>query len=82
MNQNKLLNRIIANPQIQHGKPCIKGTRTPIYVIIEALALGMEPDEIKREYVPLSDDDIRACLLYASMLADEQEIIPQKGAPR
>lgn len=82
MNKDLLLSRIMADPAIQHGKPCIKGTRTPIFVVIEALALGMAPSEIKREYGPLKDDDIQACLLYASMLADEQEIIPSMGSAR
>jgi len=75
MKQNKLLQHISVDPEIQHGKPCIKGTRIPVYVIIEALALGMTTDEIKREYGPLTDDDIRACLYYAASLANEQEII-------
>lgn len=82
MNKDKLLSHIIVDPKIQHGKPCIKGTRTPIHVVIEALALGLGSAEIKREYGPLKDDDIRACLLYASMLADEREIIPSMGSAR
>lgn len=64
MGKNELLRRIVADPKVQHGKPCIKGTRTPVFVVIEALALGMGTSEIKREYGPLKDDDIRACLLY------------------
>jgi uncharacterized protein (DUF433 family) len=82
MNKDELLGHIIVDPNVQHGKPCIKGTRTPIHVVIEALAMGMDPSEIQREYGPLQDDDIRACLLYASMLADEQEIIPSMGSAR
>ena len=76
MKQQHFLQRITDDPAIQHGKPCIKGTRTPVYVIIEALALGMEPEKIKEEYRPLTDDDIRACLYFAACLTDEHEIIP------
>ena len=45
MKQNEVLQRITVDPVIQHGKPCIKGTRTPVYIIIEALALGMKPED-------------------------------------
>lgn len=76
MERNELFQRITVDPAIQHGKPCIKGTRTPVYVIIEALALGMEPEDIKKEYGPLTDADIHACLYYAASLTDEYEISP------
>lgn len=71
---NNLLKRIIVNPDIQHGKPCIKGTRTPVFVILEALALGMKPEEIKAEYPPIAEEDIKACLMLAALLAKEEEI--------
>ena len=79
MERDELLQLVVVDPTIQHGKPCIKGTRAPVYVIIEALALGMKPEEIKREYGLSGDDDIRACLLYAASLADEHEIVPAMG---
>lgn len=71
---NNLLERLIVNPNIQHGKPCIRNSRTPVYVILEALSLGMAPEEIKAEYPPINDDDIKACLLFAALLAKEEEI--------
>lgn len=71
---NNLLDRISVDPNIQHGKPCIKGTRIPVYVILEALSLGMSPEEIKAEYSPLSDEDIKATLLFAALLAKEEEL--------
>ena len=67
---------INVNPQVQQGKPCVRGTRTPVYVILEALAMGLSADQIKREYAPLTDADIRACMLYASLLATEEELYP------
>ncbi len=72
-----MLERIVSNPKVQHGKPCIRGTRTPAYVILEALATKMKYEEIKEQYPPLEDADINACIQYAAMLADEQEIVPQ-----
>jgi len=73
MTPNRLLNRIAVNAKLQHGVPCIKGTRTPVYVILEALSLGLTPKEIESEYPPLSDEDIKACLVFAAMLAREEE---------
>ena len=74
MKAHPLLQRVVVDPAIQHGKPCVKGTRTPVYVVLEALAVGMDPAAIKREYPPLTEEDIHACLYYASCLADETEI--------
>jgi len=73
-NIDKLLKRITVDPTIHHGIPCIKGTRTPVYVILEALSLGLTPEEIKSEYPPLTDEDIKACLLFAALLAKEEEV--------
>jgi len=65
------------NPDIQHGKPCIKTTRTPIYVILEALATGMDFKQVKKEFAPIKSEEIQACIFYAALLADEQELISQ-----
>lgn len=71
---NKLLKRITVDPKVQHGRPCVKGTRTPVFVILEALSLGQTAQEIKSEYPPLSDGDIQACQLFAALLAKEEEV--------
>ncbi|MBI3602331.1 MAG: DUF433 domain-containing protein [Candidatus Omnitrophica bacterium] len=60
---------------IQHGKPCIKGTRIPVHIILEALATGMSVQDILREYSPVSREAIQACIFYAAMLADERELL-------
>lgn len=72
-----MLERIVINPNVQHGKPCIKGTRMPAYVILEALATEMSYEEIKEQYPPLENADIDACIQYAAMLANEQEVVSQ-----
>ena len=72
---NPIEERISVDPHVCSGKPCIKGTRTPVYIILEALAMNMSYDEIKREYGPLNDEDIQSCLYYAAFLADEQEVV-------
>jgi uncharacterized protein (DUF433 family) len=57
--------RIVIDPEIQHGKPIIKGTRIPVTRIIGGLAGGMTKEEIIQEY-EISEEDIRAALLYAN----------------
>ncbi|MFC1713705.1 DUF433 domain-containing protein [Candidatus Poribacteria bacterium] len=69
-----MLDRIAIDPRVCHGKPCIKGTRIPVFVILDALAAGMTYDEISDDYPPITGDDIRAALSYAALLADEEEI--------
>jgi len=69
---NKLISRIVSNPSICSGKPCIKGTRIPAHIILDLLAVGESFEGIKRAYPNINDEDIRACLSYASVLADEE----------
>ena len=54
------------------GKPVIKGTRIPIYVVLNLLAGGLGEEEILREYPDLTKEDILACLEYAARLAEEE----------
>jgi len=66
-----LLARITANPKICGGKPCIKGTRIYISIILYALAEGLTPEEIIDHYPSLQIEDIRAAVAYAAELARE-----------
>ncbi len=68
--------RITIDSQICHGKPCIRGKRYPVTMILELLAAGMSHQEILSDYPDLEEDDIRACLQYAARLSDV------KNAPR
>lgn len=79
---SKLLERIAVDQQIQHGKPCIRGTRTPVYVVLEALATGMAATEVCRAYPPLTDEDVRACMNYAALLANDEELTPPPTSVR
>ena len=56
--------RVIIDPDIQHGKPVIKGTRVPVARIIGGLAGGMTKEEVIREY-EITEEDIHAALKYA-----------------
>ncbi|WP_353683697.1 DUF433 domain-containing protein [Thermodesulfovibrio sp. 3907-1M] len=64
--------RISVDPQICSGKPCIKGTRIPVHIILELLASGESFEDIKKAYPNITDEDIKACLSYAATLADEE----------
>lgn len=68
--------RIQANPEVCHGKPCIRGTRIMVSVILDNLAEGLSPQEIVEEYPPLTSEDVRAAVAYAAALAREEEFVP------
>lgn len=61
--------RITINPNICHGKPCIRGLRYPVEHILELLAGGMNIEEILADYEDLEREDILAALAYAARLA-------------
>lgn len=61
--------RILSDPQILRGKPCLKGTRIPVALILGYLAAGREPEAIIHEFPDLTAADIAACLDYARELA-------------
>ena len=68
--------RITVDPGICHGKPCIKGTRIMVAVILDNLAEGMASEDIVAQYPPLVADDVRAAISYAAALAREEELVP------
>ena len=61
--------RITSNPEICHGKPCVRGLRYPVEGVLEWLASGMTVDQIIQDYEDLVAEDIYACLAYAARLA-------------
>jgi uncharacterized protein (DUF433 family) len=70
-----LEHRIVIDPAICHGKPVIRGTRMPVSLVLGSLAGGMGFDDLQRQY-DLSVDDIRAALLFAGRLVDEEQHHP------
>ncbi|MBD0389253.1 MAG: DUF433 domain-containing protein [Nostoc sp. C3-bin3] len=64
---NTLLQRITHNPNICHGKPCIRGLRYPVEFILELLSSGMTTEEILADYDDLESKDILAVLLFAEL---------------
>ncbi len=67
--------RIYSNPKILGGKPCIKGTRIPVAMVLELLEDGLTFNEIIQDYYPqITRQDIQACLEYAKVLINGEEI--------
>lgn len=66
----KLADRIVADPETCSGHPRVEGTRIRVSHVLGWLAAGMTEAEILADYPQLAAEDIRACLAYASRLAD------------
>jgi uncharacterized protein (DUF433 family) len=58
--------RIVIDPAIHHGDPCIKGTRVPVSVIASSIADGDTPEQLIAAYPQLTVDDIRAAVKFAA----------------
>ena len=67
--------RIVIDPKICHGKPAIRGTRTPVAIVVSSLAGGMSFEEVQREY-DLTIEDIRAALKFAGELVEQEQHHP------
>lgn len=66
MARTKFLRRIVIDPKICHGKPCIRGTRIMVSVILDNLTEGRSPEEIVRDYPPLKIENVKAAIAYAA----------------
>jgi uncharacterized protein (DUF433 family) len=65
---------ISVDPNVCHGQACVAGTRIPVSVVLDNLAVGIPPAEIVQSYPRLSLDDIQACIAYAADLAREEVV--------
>lgn len=68
--------RISIDPEIFHGKPCIRGTRIPVNIILELLEHELTIPEILEEYPHIEEADIKACIAFARRLVEGGEISP------
>jgi uncharacterized protein (DUF433 family) len=75
-----LIDRITINPDICHGKPCIRGLRYPVESLLEMLSSGMTADQILADYEDLERDDVLAALEYAARLTQVKRILPNTAA--
>ena len=69
---NNLLNRISSNPDVCFGKPCIKGTRIWVSLILDMLSEGVSFNAIVAEYPVLTEEDIRAAIAYGAEMTRER----------
>ncbi len=72
MTREELLQRISVDPNVCFGKPCIRGHRIWVSLILDLLASGMDIEDILHEYPQLEEADIRACIAYGAELARER----------
>jgi uncharacterized protein (DUF433 family) len=74
--QIEWLQRIVADPAIHHGDPCIAGTRVPISVIVASIADGDTFEQILASYPRLTREDIQAALRYAAEAVNRFDFAP------
>jgi uncharacterized protein (DUF433 family) len=75
-----LLDRISIDPAVCGGKPCIKGTRIWVSLVLDLLASGMSEAELRAEYPALTHEDILAAIAYGAEAARER-VIPVPVEP-
>ena len=63
------------HPDVMMGKPCIRGTRIPVYVILQKIADGETSKQVLNDYPQIKEQDVTACLQYAAGLASEEIIL-------
>lgn len=72
--------RIVAEPELMPGKPCIRGTRISVEWILERLSGGWDVPTLIEAYPPLSAEDVQAALAFAAeLMRDERCIAPSKA---
>ena len=74
MEQVNIMDRITANPDVMVGKHTIRGMRITVEQLLKALVNGITTDQLLDDYPELEKEYIRAALLYASQLVDEERV--------
>ena len=82
MSRQELLARISIDPNVCSGKPCIKGHRIWVSLILDFLASGLTVGDVLREYPGLEKDDVYACIAYGAEIASDRYFeVPLETAP-
>ena len=68
--------RIVVDPEIHHGEPCVKGTRIPARMLVGSLADGLTVEQIVAEDPQLQSEDIFAALAYAAEVLHQESLLP------
>jgi len=74
MDRDDLLKRISINPEVCFGKPCIRGHRIWVSLILDFLASGTSVEEIIQNYPQLQKEDILACIAYGAEMSRERYV--------
>jgi uncharacterized protein (DUF433 family) len=76
MSTEQLLQRITVDPAICHGKPCVRGLRYPVPMLLELLSSGTTVDEVLADYEDLEKekDDLLAAMAYGARLTDAKRV--------
>ena len=72
MERDRLLERISIDPRVCFGKPCIRGTRIWVSLVLDLLSARLSIEEILEEYPNLSQDDVLACVAYGAEMSRER----------
>lgn len=72
MERDRLLERISIDPKVCFGKPCIRGTRIWVSLVLDLLSAGLSIEEILEEYPQLSREDVLACIAYGAEMSRER----------
>lgn len=74
MSSEELLKRITMDSRVCHGKPCIRGLRYPVAMLLELMSSGMSHEDILADYEDLERDDLLAALAYAARVSDAKRV--------
>ena len=80
MKHKDLLDRITIDPAVCHGKPCIRGHRIWVSLILDLLAGGMSIPEVLAQYPGLVEEDVRASIAYGAERSRERAVPTERGA--
>jgi uncharacterized protein (DUF433 family) len=74
LTETEIAARVTRNPQILRGKPIIRGTRVPVYLIVDFVENGVSPAQIVDDYPDLTIEDVEAALAFAAQEQARTEI--------
>jgi uncharacterized protein (DUF433 family) len=80
MKQSRYQDRIVVDPKVLVGKPVIKGTRIPVELVLKRLARDIDLDALLEAFPRLTLDDVKACLEYARLLVEGEDVSASTSA--
>jgi uncharacterized protein (DUF433 family) len=73
--------RIVVDPRIMAGKPVVRGTRIPVDLVLKRLSQDLDLVTLFESYPRLTEEDVKACLAYASALVQGEDVFPELLTP-